>query len=318
MQLPVDVRSLYKTYEPTAKSVVSDISFSISEGTVLALLGPNGAGKTTTVKMIAGLVLPTSGEITILGNNVRSQRAQAVEQIGAVLEGARNLYWRLSAWENLVYFGSIRLVPYKSLTQRAEELLALFELTEFKHKPVGEFSRGMQQKLAIACSLLHDPSVLLLDEPTLGLDVKAAKTIEEIISYLASSRRKSVLLTTHQMHLAEIVAHDIFVMSSGREVVHKQKDALLREYNVQDKVIDIELESSLSEAAWSELRESFPNTQRRGNDGAEFVGLSSHSQPEMLAFINYLDRLGGKIGQIRYRRPTLEEVFLSLTEQKPS
>lgn len=317
MQLPVDVRSLYKTYEPTASSVVSDISFSISEGTVLALLGPNGAGKTTTVKMIAGLVLPTSGEITIRGSNVRSQRAQAIAQIGAVLEGARNLYWRLSAWENLVYFGSIRLVPYKLLIQRADELLALLELTEFKHKLVGEFSRGMQQKLAIACSLLHDPSILLLDEPTLGLDVKAAKTIEETIGYLATSQRKSILLTTHQMHLAEVVAHDIFVMASGREIVHKRKDALLREYNVQDKVIDIELESSLSEAAWSELRESFPNTHRTGNDGAEFIGLSSYSQPEMLAFINYLDRLGVRIGQIRYRRPTLEEIFLTLTEKKP-
>lgn len=315
MKLPVQVKELNKTYEAATHSAVDNISFSIPEGSILALLGPNGAGKTTTVKMIAGLVLPTAGEVTIWGCNVVSQRAQAVAQIGAVLEGARNLYWRLSAWENLIYFGSIRLVPRNHLVHRAEELLTLFELSAYKHKPVREFSRGMQQKLAIACSLLHDPGVLLLDEPTLGLDVKAAKTIEAVIEYLASERRKSILLTTHQMHMAEKVAHDIFVMAEGKEVVYESKETLLREYNLQGKIVEVELSVLLADDAWAQLRVDFPNLQRQINGGIETIGLPSHSQQEMLDFVNRLDRLGCGIEQIRYRRSTLEEVSLTLTEK---
>ncbi|MBI3958050.1 MAG: ABC transporter ATP-binding protein [Chloroflexi bacterium] len=314
--LAVTIRNLNKQYRAAPHPAVNNISFAILEGSVLALLGPNGAGKTTTVKMIAGLVLPTSGDVDILGCNVFSQRAQAIAHVGAVLEGARNLYWRLSAWENLLYFGSIRLVPRRQLIQRADELLALFELTAHKHQPVREFSRGMQQKLAIACSLLHDPAILLLDEPTLGLDVKAAKTIEEIIGYLASERRKSILLTTHQMHLAEEVAHDIFVMNEGVQVVYESKESLLKRFDMQGKIVDVELSSSPAEETLAQLRSAFPSVDQQMNGGIETLSYSSHNQQEMLTFINTVDTLGCRIDNIRYRRPTLEEVFLTLTEKK--
>ena len=283
---------------------------------MLALLGPNGAGKTTTVKMIAGLVTPTSGDVTIGGCSVVSQRQQAVSHIGAVLEGARNLYWRLSAWENLLYFGSIRLVPRRQLGQRAEELLSLFELTEHKHRPVREFSRGMQQKLAIACALLHDPAVLLLDEPTLGLDVKAARTIEETIGYLASVRRKSILLTTHQMQLAEKVAHDIFVMDKGSQVAYESKESLLRRFDLQGKVVEVEVASPLQDETLTQLRSAFPSVHTQTTGDTTMLHFTGHDQQQMLAFVQSIDKLGVSIENIHYRRPSLEEVFLSLTEQK--
>ena len=136
----LNVSELHKAYPSAEKPSVAGVSFDIRSGEILALLGPNGAGKTTTVKMIAGLVLPTSGDIQILGVDVVRQRQQAMRHIGAVLEGARNLYWRLSARENLLYFGRLRGVPRRALDQRIDELLALMDLSDHQHKEVRYFS----------------------------------------------------------------------------------------------------------------------------------------------------------------------------------
>ena len=214
-EIALRVQDLAKTY-PNGVQAVAGISFEILRGEILALLGPNGSGKTTTVKMIAGLVLPSSGSAEIMGLNVLKHRTDAMRHLGAVLEGARNVYWQLSARENLRYFGGLRGVPKRQLEKRIDELLLDVGLLADQHRPVGQFSRGMQQKLAIAAALLHDPEVLLLDEPTLGLDVSAARALEDNIARLASERGKSVLLTTHTMPLAEKLAHRVLSSAEAR------------------------------------------------------------------------------------------------------
>jgi ABC-2 type transport system ATP-binding protein len=225
------VKTLTKVYPGAAKAAVSDLDLTLYPGEIVALLGPNGAGKTTAVKMIAGLVLPTSGSVHVMGHDMVRARTAGVRHIGAVLEGARNLYWRLSAEENLRYFGTLRLTPRRELTRRIDELLSLFGLEAQRGQEVRHFSRGMQQKLAIAAALLHDPDLLLLDEPTLGLDVKAARQLEETIAHLAREQGKAILLTTHMMDVAEKLAQRITVIHQGREVVSEETQSLLRRYS---------------------------------------------------------------------------------------
>src|SRR6266508_69921 len=152
---------------------------------VAGLLGPNGAGKTTIIKMICGLILPSAGTIRLNRYDVARQRAAAVRQIGAVLEGSRNVYWPLSAWQNLLYFGRLKGLRAAEIKPRAERLLTDLDLWDRRDETVGSFSRGMQQTVAIAAALITDPPIILLDEPTLGLDVEAARTVREWIAHLA-------------------------------------------------------------------------------------------------------------------------------------
>jgi len=165
----METRNLCKSYGRGKQrfEAVQQVSLTLHQGEVLAFLGPNGDGKTTTIKMIAGLVRPDGGQVTVAGADPHRQPG-ALRNIGAVLEGNRNLYWRLTPEENLEYFGVLRQVPRKVAHRRGLELLARFGLQEKRNVPVQKLSRGMQQKVAIAVALIHHPQLLLLDEPTLG------------------------------------------------------------------------------------------------------------------------------------------------------
>jgi ABC-2 type transport system ATP-binding protein len=214
----LELSRLAKTYGrgTAARRAVRSTSLSVPWGQVLGLLGPNGAGKTTLIKMICGLVTPTTGTIRIGGWDLATERSRAVLQIGAVLEGSRNVYWPLSAWENLLYFGRLKGVRGEVLRPRAERLLRDLDLWERRHGQVGSFSRGMQQKVAVAAALITDPPILLLDEPTIGLDVESARTFKEWIAHLARDEHKTILLTTHQLHdVAQELSDRIAVIRSG-------------------------------------------------------------------------------------------------------
>ena len=208
MPQAIEISSLNKIYNPR-KGVqihaVKDLHLNVPVGTIFGFLGPNGAGKTTTIKMTCGLVQPTSGTIRVNGNDVWNKRFSAMTQIGTVLEGTRNIHWPLSAWENLHYFGNLKGMHGKKLSQCAEGRLKEMDLWDRRKDPVKVFSRGMQQKVAVACALIADPPIVLLDEPTLGLDVQAARTIKEMVVRIAREQGKTVILTTHQLDLAQEV-----------------------------------------------------------------------------------------------------------------
>ena len=201
----IEIESLSKTYNKGKRAqvrAVQVLSFAVLAGQVFGFLGPNGAGKTTTIKMLCGLVTPTSGTARLNGYDVARQRGEAMRQFGVVLEGTRSVYRRLSAWENLQYFGRLKGRRGRGLKSRAEWLLGELDLWERRKEQVRELSRGMQQKVAIACALIADPPIVLLDEPTLGLDVQSARTVKTWIRRLASEQGKTVLLTTHQLDMA--------------------------------------------------------------------------------------------------------------------
>lgn len=227
----LQVENLQKAYRFQGKIsyAVQDVSLEIKANQVLAFLGPNGAGKTTTIKMIAGLVLPDRGAVRIAGRDPHRE-AQARRLIGAVLEGNRNLYWRLTPAENLEYFGVLRGLTRRVARQRSLRLLERFELSHKDKTMVQKLSRGMQQKVAIAVALIHQPPLLLLDEPTLGLDVEATQTVKRLVREIASEGR-AVLLTTHQLDIAEELSDRVAIINNGQIVVQQQTEALIKQFS---------------------------------------------------------------------------------------
>lgn len=220
-----DVKKIYPARLGRSEMVaVKSVSFDLKPGEILGLLGPNGAGKTTTLKMISGLLQPTSGQITVGGIDVATDRSRAVRQLGAVLEGNRNLHWKLTVRENLQYFGALKGVP--NLAERSEKLIERMDLGAHLRKRVGELSRGLQQRVAIAIALINQPKVLLLDEPTLGLDVVAASTFKDTVKAIAQDGC-GIVLTTHQMEVAEALSHRIAIIAHGQLASIDSLDQLL-------------------------------------------------------------------------------------------
>ena len=195
---------------------VDDISFEVPTGTIFGLLGPNGAGKTTTIKMLSTLLIPTRGTATVGGYDVVRDERQVRRRLGVVLGGDRGLYAQLSARDNLVYFGQLYGMTAPSIARRVGEMLDLVALADRADERVEGFSRGMKQRLHLAKALLHDPPILILDEPTIGLDPAAAVDLRRAIAALVP--RRTVLLTTHDMHEADQLCREIAIVDHGRLV----------------------------------------------------------------------------------------------------
>ena len=248
MEPLLQARGLVKRFG--SLTAVHHVSLALRPGEVLAFLGKNGAGKTTTVKMLASLLLPDAGEVRLLGQDP-FQNPWALRHLGAVLEGNRNVYWRLTPLENLVYFGVARGLRLGAARKRALALLEEYGLLEKAHTEVRHLSRGMQQKLALLQALIHDPEVLLLDEPTLGLDVETALLVREKVRALAQSG-KAILLTTHQLEVAEALADRIAIIHRGEVVLEEEKDALLARFAGDHYVLEVE--APLPEAVLARLR----------------------------------------------------------------
>lgn len=206
------------------KMAVDDVTFTVQGGEIFGFLGPNGAGKTTTIKMIVGLLKPTSGTARVGGYDVQTQPIQAKAASGFVPDEP-NLYSKLSARELLRFVGDLYELSPELVGRRTEELLRLFDLTEASHDLVDSYSHGMQQKTSLAAALLHDPRVLILDEPTVGLDPKSARLIKDILRQIAD-RGAAVMLSTHILEIAERMCDRIGIINKGRLIAVGTLDEL--------------------------------------------------------------------------------------------
>lgn len=221
-QILIETQHLGKRYGQ--KTAVEDVSFNVLGGEIFGFLGPNGAGKTTTIKMIVGLLQPTSGLVRVAGYDVQTQSLQAKAASGYAPDEP-NLYAKLSARELLRFVGELYGLDSKQISRRIDELLRLFDLGEAGDDLIDSYSHGMQQKTALAAALVHDPRVLILDEPTVGLDPKSARMIKDILRQLAD-RGAAVFLSTHILEIAERMCDRIGIINQGRLIAQGNMEEL--------------------------------------------------------------------------------------------
>lgn len=247
----IKARNINKTYrikhkvgrfsrEIEYKEAVKNINIEVKPGKIIGLLGLNGAGKTTVIKMLTTMIEPTTGAIQIDGIDAIKNPMKAKEKLNLITGGERNIYWRLTARENLQYFGRLYGISEKELNKRIEEVLKIVNLDKEADTPVEKYSKGMKQRLQIARGLINDPNYIFLDEPTLGLDIVIAKELREYIKRLAKEKNKGILLTTHYIQEAEELCDYIYIINQGEIIAEGKSDELKRLY-VNQYMINIEL-----------------------------------------------------------------------------
>lgn len=307
----IEVREVRKSYRGPGGAVVTavdGVTFDVARGEVLGLLGHNGAGKTTTIKMTCGLVHPDSGSVRVAGHDTRTDRRGAVRHVSAVLEGNRNLYWRLSVLENLVYFAGNRGRSPADVRRRADALLERFGLAEKRHEVVAKLSRGMQQKLAIAVALLADTDVVVLDEPTLGLDVETSHEVRALLRGVADEGR-TVVLSTHDMPVVEELCRRVVVVAGGRVVTDALVSDLLNLF--RSRAFRVTLESPLPTADMARLGSRY---QVAPTDDTTFdVELAEAG--ELYSLMDDLRDAGAEVSGIERTTPRFEEVFRRLVQE---
>ena len=210
------------------KSVLKDVSFTVNAGEIVCLLGNNGAGKTTIINCILKMIHQDSGEIRLAGKDIQNiKNGEYFNKVSALLESSSNVYDYLTGWQNIEYFAGLSKIDCK--TPDIAKYIDDFELREAIHKPVGEYSRGMQQKLALIISLMLSPKLLLLDEPTLGLDIKSKNSVIDNLNHLVKEKGMAVILTTHQMEVVQKLNSRVLIL----------KDGVVRNFseNVQDTAL---------------------------------------------------------------------------------
>ena len=292
---------------------VDGIDLRIEKGEIYGFLGPNGAGKTTTIKMILGLIRPTSGTIEIRGG-IRTHDGRY--RLGAVMEGNRNIYYRMTVAENLWYFGLLRGIKPAGIKGRTTELLEFLDIADKRDSTAQTLSRGMQQKLAVACALVHNPDILLLDEPTLGLDVSTARAIQAKLLELSHKQGKAVLLTTHQMDLAQAVSDKVGIINKGKIVAEDTVERLTGLFRRLSYVFDVPIMYAQSvKLALSKFEHSVIDDRKLGK---LTVTVHIADVRDIFALMRALEANGIVPENLTECVPNLEDVFVSFTTAKSS
>ena len=309
----IDVQHLSRRFG--SHLAVDDVSFRLERGEVVGFLGPNGAGKTTTMRMLATLLEPTSGTATVLGSDLVRDARAIRRRLGAVLAGERSLYWKLTARENLEYFAALYHIPRPVAKRRIAELLERLDLVNRADELVERYSSGMKQRVAIAKALLPNPPVLLLDEPTIGLDPQSARNLRELILETRAEGR-TVLLTTHYMEEADQLSDRVGIIDGG-EVIALDSPAELKRAIQQQDILQLEVERF--DPAMQPALHALPTvaqvrSHHLDGDGAWSVAL--HAADSRAVLPGLIELVGSRSGRIRHLevvQPTLEDVFISLT-----
>ncbi len=302
------VENLRKTYRSRKRVVeaVKGVSFEAKEGEVFAILGPNGAGKSTTIKSILGLVIPDDGEISVAGIDARKERRKAIRYMSAVLEGNRNVHWRMTVKENLVFFGGLRGMHGRRLRERMMEVAEMLGISEKMNQLAGKLSRGYQQRLAIAVALLPDTPIILLDEPTLGLDIESSLKIRELIKELAKGG-KLIVLSTHDMKLVEETADRVMIINRGKVVAMDRKENLKEMF--KSRSYRIVFEGKLKEDLKEKLT-LFGKISENGSKATLDVNFKNAS--EIYDLFDLLKQDKPVISSIEVEEPDFEEIFVRI------
>ncbi len=286
-------------------TAVDGISFDVSEGEVFGLLGPNGAGKTTTIRMICALMPPTSGKATVMRKDVSEHPLEVKASIGLLPE-TPSVYESLTAEQNLDFFGEMYQVPRDERMRRIDDLLQTFGLESRRTSKVETFSKGMKQKLALARTLVHDPSIIFLDEPTSGLDPESAKMVRDRIAEMSKEASKTVFLCTHNLAEAESLCSRVAIIKSGKIVMIGSPRELQSDargpfcYDLLLEEVPKGLLATIRELDFVEKAEI--------RDSRIEVEISSAAHAPDI--VDVVVRYGGRITEFRREMRTLEDIYL--------
>ncbi len=308
----IEVKELTKSYDGFI--AVDHISFNTQKGEVFGFLGPNGAGKTTTIRMLTGISKPTHGEARILGLDVKSDIVQIKRRIGIVPE-ISNLYDELTALENLIFMAQLYGVPRSERKTRALELLDTFRLSEQRDKLFRKFSRGMKRALTIASALIHKPEVLFLDEPTVGLDVVAARSLRNLIANLRN-QGISIFLTTHYLEEADLLCERIAILVKGKILMIDTPDNLKKSIE-RESIIEFWFDKDITDFARN-LDFSSPEIKVVILDSYRFRVYGG--KPSRIYEFVFQSAQKHKIGieSVNSIKPSLEDAFVQITGLSPT
>ena len=321
-QPAIEALSLRRTFEANRTmfrrgeviTAVEDVSLSVEPGIIYGLLGPNGAGKTTTIKMLSTLLVPTSGQALVAGFDVATEEREVRRRLGVVLGGDRGLYGKLTARDNLTYFGHLYGMPRDTIAKRVDQMLEMVDLGHRAGHRVEGFSRGMKQRVHLAKALLHNPPVIFLDEPSIGLDPAAAVTIRKVIARLVPEH--TVLLTTHYLHEADDLCSRIAIIDKGRILVEDTPAGIKRRVGGEQRYV-VRVRGSHNGVVTEELRR-LPSVRavessQSGINETTFTLMCAEHDSILDEAVRVLQGQGVRIEAIQAVDPTLEDAFLALT-----
>jgi ABC-2 type transport system ATP-binding protein len=298
------------------------VNLKIHNGELFGLLGPNGAGKTTLVKCLSTILIPDEGTAIINGFDIRKQTTLVRASLGMVIGGERTLYWKLTARDNLTYFASLYKMPRKRIKERVDELLEKMNLLDRADERLEDYSTGMRQKVAIARALLHDPPILLLDEPTLGLDPTFSRQIRSQIRELSKKEGKTVLLATHYMEEADELCDRIAIINEGKIVAADTPDRL-KAMVKETELVEVICYNPPQDAE-KYLKSLCPDveiiTLVRGEEAkgtpSRIKLIGGNAEKRVGTVVDALRKKNTQITSLNISVPTLEDVFIKLTGAK--
>lgn len=302
--------------EPQAMfTAVDGVNLQIKRGEIFGLLGPNGAGKSTTIRMLCTLLEPTGGVARVNGFDIVKQANDVRRSLGTLLAGERSIYWKLSGRENLEYFAALNHIPPAVARKRVEELIERMEIKERANELVEKYSTGMRQRIAIAKALIARPPILLLDEPTLGLDPQAARNLRELILNLQKEGH-TILLTTHYMEEADLLSDRIGIIDTGKIIALDTPDELKKRIDQNDVV---RLEVSGWQDKVGDKLQALPGVQNlasrklEGDNQWEVSLQTPDSRAILPGVVETVNYNGTRLLNMNVVRPSLEDVFINLT-----
>jgi ABC-2 type transport system ATP-binding protein len=304
MTVAIHVKDLTRRFGDLV--AVDQISFDIEQGEIFGLLGPNGAGKTTTLSMLSTMLEPTSGTATVMGIDISKDQDGVRKAIGIVFQD-QSLDEELTAWENMDFHGRLYRIPKEIRMQRIDELLNLVELFDRRNDIVKTFSGGMRRRLEIARGLLHHPSVLFLDEPTLGLDPQTRNHLWKYIETLAKEKNITIILTTHYMEEADRLCNRIAIIDHGK-IIALDTPARLKD-SIGGDVVTIQS----PDTARITTALTAPWINRMETHDSEVILSLNNAEQHLSTIVTRLNEEKIPITSISVHKPTLEDVFLSFT-----
>ncbi len=323
----VETFNLSKVFEAKEKGkkhtvrAVDSVNIKVKKGEFFGLLGPNGAGKTTLIKMLCTIILPEEGTANVNGYDVLKEPYAVRSSFGWFHgeTGGRSLYWRLNAEDNLRFYAYLQNVPRDAAEARIDALLEFFELTEDRKKLVKEYSTGMKVRVMLARALLHNPPILFMDEPTIGLDTISAVDTRKLLKALNTELGKTIIFTSHNMFEVEQLCERVAIMRRGK-IIADSSPSEMREMLRDVRAVEVELKEAANPNKIVEGLTPLPVVktviETKSNSYGSIIRLQVEDEHEAIPTIaEKLHSLGVKVSAIRKAEPTFEDIFVKLTKE---